>query len=267
MAFEERGSAVEQAAAVQQAVRRRYAELAVISAGPAEGACCGGNASACGCGAGGANGFGLFSYDDVDLSQVPPAAVDAALGSGNPTAFARLAVGETVLDLGCGGGIDVILAAGQVGPAGRVYGVDMTLEMVELARANAATAGAGNVEILRATIEDLPLPSESVDAVLSNCAINLSVDKARVLAEAARVLRPGGRLAVSDVVADPELDEAARTDMQWWTGCIAGALTADEYRKHLTVAGFVDITIVESHRVHRHAASAIIRAGKPALDA
>ncbi|HLI56078.1 MAG TPA: arsenite methyltransferase [Actinomycetota bacterium] len=256
---------MQDAVGVQQAVRRHYAELAVVSLAPSEGGCCGGDAGACGCGAGGTNGFGTFSYDDLELESVPQAAADAALGSGNPPSFARLKPGERVLDLGCGGGIDVILAAGQVGPTGRVSGIDMTDEMVELAQRNVADAGLQNVDILKGTIEDLPLPSESVDVVLSNCVINLSVDKARALTEAARVLRPGGRLAVSDVVADPELDEATRTDMQWWTGCIAGALTADEYRKLLAAAGLVDVSLVESHRVHRHAGSAIIRARKPAL--
>ena len=254
---------MEDAAGVQQAVRRHYAELAVVSANPGEGGCCGGGSGACGCGAGGTNGFGTFSYDDFELDEVPQGAIDAALGCGNPTSFARLKRGEVVLDLGCGGGIDAILAARQVGDSGKVYGVDMTTEMVELARRNTGEADAGNVEILQGTIEDLPLPSECVDVVISNCVINLSTDKPRVLTEAARVLRPGGRLAVSDVVADPELDEATRMDMQWWTGCIAGALTAEDYRKVLEAAGLVGVTLVESHRVHRHAASAIIRARKP----
>ncbi|MGH2717369.1 MAG: arsenite methyltransferase [Actinomycetota bacterium] len=256
---------MQDAAGVQQAVRRHYAELAVISAAPAEGGCCGGNPGACGCGAGGSNGFGTFSYDDFELEEVPQAAADAALGSGNPLSFARVSAGDRVLDLGCGGGIDVILAARRVGPAGQVTGIDMTDEMVELAQHNMAEAGLDNVEILKGTIEDLPLPSESIELLVSNCVINLSVDKARALAEAARVLRPGGRFAVSDVIADPELDEATRTDMQWWTGCIAGALTAVKYRKLLEASGLVDVSLVESHRVHRHAGSAIIRARKPEL--
>lgn len=251
------------AAGVQQAVRRHYAELAVISAAPSDGGCCGGNAGACGCGAGGTNGFGTFSYDDFELEELPQGAADTALGSGNPLSFVRLSPGDRVLDLGCGGGIDLILAGRRVGPEGRVTGIDLTDEMVELARRNVAEAGLDNVEVVRGTIEDLPLPSESVDLVISNCVINLSVDKERALTEAARVLRPGGRFAVSDVVADPELDQATRTDMQWWTGCIAGALTTDEYRKFLEAAGLVNVSLVESHRVHRHAASAIIRARKP----
>jgi arsenite methyltransferase len=254
---------MDNAVAVQQAVRTHYAELAVISANPSEGGCCGGGAGSCGCGAGGTNGFGTFSYDQDELDQIPQGAVDAALGCGNPTSFARLSRGQIVLDLGCGGGIDVLLAAQQVGATGRVSGLDVTTEMVELAQRNADEAGASNVEFLQAGIEDLPLPSESVDVVISNCVINLSTDKPRVLTEAARVLRPGGRLAVADVVADPELDEATRRDMQWWTGCIAGALTRDDYLKLLEAAGLVDVSIIESHRVHRHAASAIIRARKP----
>lgn len=255
---------MENAGLVQESVRRHYAELAVISAAPVQGSCCGDGTSGCGCGAGSPNGFGLFSYDDYELDQAPQGAADTSLGCGNPTSFARLAPGEAVLDLGSGGGLDAILAATLVGPAGRVTGVDITEEMVALARRHAAAAGLANVEFLRAAIEDLPLPSESVDVVISNCVINLSTDKSRVLTEAARVLRPGGRLAVADVVADAELDDATRQDMQWWNGCIAGALEEGEYRKLLEAAGLVDVRISQSHRVHRQAGSAIIRARKPA---
>lgn len=254
---------MQEAGLVQEAVRRHYAELAVISAAPGEGGCCGGGAASCGCGAGGTNGFGLFSYDDYELDQVPQAAADAALGCGNPTSFARLAPGQVVLDIGSGGGLDAILAGREVGPTGRVIGVDITDEMVALAQRASATAGLANTEFLRAAMEDLPLPSESVDVVISNCVFNLSTDKARAITEAARVLRPGGRLAVADVVADRELDAATRQDMQWWTGCIAGALEEDEFRKLLEAAGLVDVRISQSHRVHRHAGSAIIRARKP----
>ena len=253
-----------QEAEVQEAVRRKYAELAVISGqAPDEGGCCGGTGAGCGCGAGGANGFGTFSYDEHELDGVPQAAVDACLACGNPTSFARLAPGHVVLDLGSGGGLDAILAAQQVGPGGRVIGVDITLEMVDLARRNAADADLANAEFLRAPMEDLPLPSESVDVVISNCVINLSTDKPRVFTEAARVLRPGGRLEVADVVADPGLDQATRQDVAAWTGCIAGALEEDDLRKLLAAAGLVDVRIAHSHRVHRNAGSAIIRARKP----
>ncbi|MDP9384428.1 MAG: arsenite methyltransferase, partial [Actinomycetota bacterium] len=192
------------------------------------------------------------------------AAVAASLGCGVPTAVADLHEGETVLDLGSGAGADVLISARRVGPGGRAIGLDMTDEMLELARANAAAAGAENAEFVRGHIEEVPLPDESVDVVISNCVINLSGDKPRVLREAARVLRPGGRFAVSDVIADADMDEATRTDMAAWTGCIAGALTREEFEAALGAAGLVDVEIRETHRVHRHAGSAIIRARKPA---
>jgi arsenite methyltransferase len=168
-----------------------------------------------------------------------------------------------VLDLGSGAGADVLIAARRVGPTGRAIGIDMTDEMLDLARRNAAEAGASNVEFLEGYIEDLPLPDASVDVVISNCVINLSANKHHVIREAARVLRPGGRFAVSDVIADPEMDAATRHDMQQWTGCIAGALTYDEYVRRLSDAGLTGIEITETHRVHEHAGSAIIRARKP----
>jgi arsenite methyltransferase len=158
----------------------------------------------------------------------------------------------------------VLISAGRVGPTGQAIGLDMTDEMLELAQRNAAEAGAANVQFLKGHIEDIPLPDGSVDVVISNCVINLSGDKPQVLRETARVLKPGGRFAVSDVVADPDMDEATRADMAAWTGCIAGALTRDEYQRHLTDAGLVGVEISETHRVHEHAASAIIRARKPA---
>lgn len=253
------------AAAVQRAVLRHYAELAGAPSDPSECGLCDGNSGACWCRAGGNNGFGIFSYDDVELSALPQAAIDAAVGCGDPIPVAHLHAGERVLDLGCGGGIDVILAAAQVGPTGRVCGVDLTDEMVDLARRNVAEVGLENVEIVTGAIEDLPVPSESFDVVIANGVINLSIDKPRALTEAARVLRPGGRFAMTDVVADPDLDEGARSDMEWWTGCIAGPLTAEEYRKLLAAAGMVGVSLVESHRVHRLAGSAIIRARKPEL--
>ena len=168
-----------------------------------------------------------------------------------------------MLDLGSGGGIDVLLSARRVGPDGRAYGLDMTDEMLELARANQAEAGADNVEWLKGHIEAIPLPDAAVDVVLSNCVINLSTDKPQVLREAARVLKPGGRFAVTDIVADPDMDAATRADLAGYVGCIAGALTREEYERHLTGAGLVDVEIVETHRVHEHAGSAIVRARKP----
>jgi len=207
--------------------------------------------------------FGASLYDE-EAADAPAAAVNASLGCGVPTAVADLREGETVLDLGSGAGADVLISAKRVGISGTAIGLDMTDEMLELAQRNAAQAGAGNVRFLKGHIEDIPLPDDSVDVVISNCVINLSGDKPQVLREVARVLRPGGRFAVSDVVADPEMDAATRADMAAWTGCIAGALTRDEYERHLTDAGLVGVEISETHRVHEHAASAIIRARKPA---
>ena len=189
---------------------------------------------------------------------------ESSLGCGNPTAVADLAEGETVLDLGSGDGIDVLLSARRVGPAGKAYGLDMTEEMLELARTNQREAGLENVEFVRGTIEEVPLPDDSVDVVISNCVINLSGDKPAVFAEAARVLRPGGRFAVTDIVADPEMDDATRQDLEQWTGCIAGALTRSEFERELAAAGFERIEIEETHRVHEHAGSAIVRARVPA---
>jgi ubiquinone/menaquinone biosynthesis C-methylase UbiE len=245
---------VEGADVVRDAVHRRYAELAVIAT---EGgvACCGDESAAC---------FGPSGYGQEELGKLPHLAANASLGCGNPTAVAELADGEVVLDLGSGGGIDVILSARRVAPTGRAYGLDMTNEMLDLARRNAAEAGVDNVEFLRGHIEEIPLPDASVDVVISNCVINLSTDKSSVLREVARVLRPGGRFAVSDVIADPDLGDDVRRDMAQWTGCIAGALTADEYRSLLEEAGLTAIEVNETHRVHPHAGSAIIRASKPA---
>jgi SAM-dependent methyltransferase len=207
--------------------------------------------------------FGASLYDD-EAAEAPAAAVNASLGCGVPTAVADLHEGETVLDLGSGAGADVLISAKRVGPTGRAIGLDMTDEMLELAQRNAAEAGAANVQFIKGHIEDIPLPADAVDVVISNCVINLSGDKPQVLRETARVLKPGGRFAVSDVVADEDMDEATRADMAAWTGCIAGALTRDEYASHLRDAGLVDVEIRETHRVHEHAASAIIRARKPA---
>jgi ubiquinone/menaquinone biosynthesis C-methylase UbiE len=215
---------------IRDLVRERYAEAA-LNLGEATGSCCGPSASPLGC--------------------------------GNPIAVADLHAGETVLDLGSGDGTEVLLSAGRVGPTGTAYGLDMTDEMLELARANQARAGASNVEFLKGSIEEIPLPDESVDVIISNCVINLSGDKAAVFREASRVLRPGGRLAVTDVVADADMDEATRADLDAWTGCIAGALTQADLRDHLATAGFAEVEVRETHRVHDHAGSAIIRARLP----
>jgi arsenite methyltransferase len=249
---------------IREIVRDRYAEAArSVEAGRA--GCCGSDDSSCGCGtdvpdACGDDVFGPQLYSGEERDVLPDAAKLASLGCGNPTVVAELHEGETVLDLGSGGGIDVLLSARRVGPAGKAYGVDMTAEMLELARRNQREAGVTNVEFLKGTIEDVPLPDESVDVIISNCVINLSGDKPAVFREAARVLRPGGRFAVSDVVADPDMDEATRRDMAAWTGCVGGALTTEEFRHELEVAGFEQVEIRETHRVHEHAGSAIVRA-------
>jgi arsenite methyltransferase len=248
---------------LREAVRARYAAAArrAASAGTP---CCEVSAPAVDRAEGHVFGSALYASDEA--ADAPAEAVNASLGCGVPTAVADLHEGETVLDLGSGAGADVLISAQRVGPTGRAIGLDMTDEMLELARANAAGTGADNVEFLKGEIEDIPLPSESADVVISNCVINLSGDKGRVLREAARVLKPGGRLAVSDVVADPDMDDATRKDMAAWTGCIAGALTRAEYEQALTEAGLTEIEITESHRVHEHAASAIVRARKPTGD-
>jgi arsenite methyltransferase len=250
---------------VREAVRERYAEAA-REASSGQASCCGPDES-CGCGASPlsleqAEVFGPELYSASERDVLPDAAKLASLGCGNPTAVAELAAGETVLDLGSGGGIDVLLSARRVGPSGKAYGVDMTDEMLELARANQRQAGVENVEFLKGTIEDVPLPDGSVDVIISNCVINLSGDKPSVFAEAARVLRPGGRFAVTDIVADPDMDEATRSDMAQWTGCVAGSLTEEEFRRELEAAGFEAVEIRETHRVHEHAGSAIVRARK-----
>ena len=246
---------------LRETVRDRYA-AAALAAGGADGAvCCGADAAVIT--AEQAGRFGAALYAEDERGALPDTAVLASLGCGNPTAVAELREGEAVLDLGSGGGIDVLLSARRVGPTGIAYGLDMTDEMLDLARANQARAGVGNVHWLKGHIEDIPLPAETVDVVLSNCVINLSTDKPRVLREAARVLRPGGRFAVSDVVADAAMDEATRHDLAQYVGCIAGALTREEYAAHLAGAGLVDVEIQDTHRVHEHAASAIVRARKP----
>jgi len=203
--------------------------------------------------------WGAALYGD-DGDEAPAAALAASLGCGVPTAVADLQRGETVLDLGSGAGADVLISARRVGPAGKAIGVDMTDEMLDLARTNATAAGLDNVEFIKGYLEDLPLPDASVDVIISNCVINLAADKTVVLREAARVLRPGGRLAISDVIADPDLDEPTTADIATWTGCIAGALTEAEFRATLASVGFERIEITTTHRVHEHAAAAVIRA-------
>jgi arsenite methyltransferase len=245
---------------VREAVRERYAAAALATST--------GDASCCGDAAAITHeqreAFGSEQYEDADREALPDAAKLASLGCGNPTAVAELHEGETVLDLGSGGGIDVLLSARRVGPTGKAYGVDMTDEMLELARANQREAGVENVEFLKGNIEDVPLPDASVDVVISNCVINLAADKRDVFAEAARILRPGGRFAVADIVADTGMDDATRRAMAAWTGCIGGALTPDEFRAGLKSAGFEEVEIRETHRVHEHAGSSIVRARKRA---
>src|SRR4051812_23684145 len=248
---------------LREEVRRKYAEAALRVTDESEGCGCG-SGSCCADGESDAAKFGEALYDAVQRGELPDAARLASLGCGHPTAVADLHEGETVLDLGSGGGIDVLLSARRVGPTGKAYGLDMTDEMLALARRTQAEAGVENVEWLRGQIEAVPLPAQTVDVVISNCVINLSTDKRAVIREAARVLKPGGRLAVSDVVADPDMDEATRADMQAYTGCIAGALTRDEFTAALRDAGLVEVEIRETHRVHESAASAIVRARKPA---
>jgi SAM-dependent methyltransferase len=258
---------------IREQVRDRYAAAASAAKEATSTGCCGGSA---GCGVytdpdmretdkNGTVVFGGSLYED-EADAAPEAAVAASLGCGVPTAVADLREGETVLDLGSGAGADVLISARRVGPTGSAIGLDMTDGMLELARENAAAAGVTNVQFLRGYIEEIPLADASVDVVISNCVINLSADKRRVLAEAARVLKSGGRFAVSDVIADPDMDEATRNDMEEWTGCIAGALTRAEFEDALAAAGLTDIEIDETHRVHEHATSAIVRARKPAGD-
>jgi ubiquinone/menaquinone biosynthesis C-methylase UbiE len=255
---------------IREIVRDKYAAaargVATKQAGESESAsgCCGSPAVSCSP-ADESGVFGASLYDEASREHVPQAAVSASLGCGVPTAVADLHEGETVLDLGSGAGADVLISARRVGPTGRAIGLDMTDEMLELARANAAEAGVENVEFIKGYLEDMPLADATVDVVISNCVINLSGDKPRVLREAARVLRPGGRFAVSDVIADPDMDEQTRAEMAAWTGCVAGALSETEFRAALHEAGLEKIEVSETHRVHEHAAAAIIRARKPAL--
>jgi ubiquinone/menaquinone biosynthesis C-methylase UbiE len=241
-------------------IRERYANAAKrVIAGEAASCGCGSSVATAGCDPVSSN-----LYDDAEAGLVPEKALRASLGCGNPTALADLRPGETVLDLGSGGGLDVILSARRVGPSGKAYGLDMTDEMLALARENARTAGVTNVDFLTGRIEQVPLPDASVDVIVSNCVINLAADKDAVLREAFRVLKPGGRFAVSDVVVRGELPPEVRQSVEHWVGCVAGALTDEEYRRKLEGAGFAEID-VETTRTYDidGVTSAFIRAKKP----
>jgi len=245
---------------LREAVRSRYAEAARTAAGGEKAGC--GSGGCCADGSAESD-FGEALYAAEERGELPETAVLASLGCGNPTAVAELREGETVLDLGSGGGIDVILSAKRVGPTGRAFGLDMTDEMLTLARANAAEAEVGNAIFLKGAIEDVPLPAGSVDVIISNCVINLSVDKAAVLTEMARVLRGGGRLGISDVVAEDRLtpdERAARGD---YVGCIAGALSVSEYEEGLKAAGFAGVSVTFTHEVADGMHGAIVKAVKP----
>jgi arsenite methyltransferase len=229
---------------IQEAVKQKYGEAAKRAASGGT-SCCGGGAELSGC-----DPITKNLYDDAEKAALPEKAVAASLGCGNPTALAKLQPGEIVLDLGSGGGIDVILSAKRVGPTGKAYGLDMTDEMLALARENQKKAGIENVEFLKGAIENVPLPDNSVDVIISNCVINLSGDKDRVLREAFRVLKPGGRFAISDVVVRGEVPSKVRKSMELWVGCIAGALEENEYREKLARAGFACID-VEPTRLYK----------------
>ena len=242
--------------ALREQVRSSYA-TAARSVGAGEGGCCAPGEVDAG------EGFGLDLYGDADREGLPDAAGLASLGCGNPVAVAELREGETVLDLGAGGGIDVLLSARRVGPTGFAYGLDMTEEMLDLARRNAAEAGATNVEFLEGEIEAIPLPDASVDVIISNCVINLSVDKPAVLAEMHRVLVPGGRIGISDVVAEDRLTPEDRAERGSYVGCVAGALSISEYRDGLHAAGLVDVEVELTHEVADGLHGAIVRAVRP----
>ena len=238
--------------AIEEAVRAHYAEAASRASG------CGRDCTP------GEAGVGGGVYAPADVEAVPATAVAASIGCANPVAVAELAEGEVVLDLGSGAGLDVLLSARRVGATGKAYGLDMTDEMLELARRHQAEAGVTNVEFLKGHMEAIPLPDATVDVVLSNCVIALAVDKGRVFAEAMRVLRPGGRLAIADVVADGERSAEPPADADSWVGCVSGALTATRYRAVLDEAGFVDTAIEPSHPVLEGFTSVIVGASKPA---
>ncbi|WP_405653826.1 arsenite methyltransferase [Streptomyces sp. NBC_00019] len=254
---------------VREAVRVGYA-AAAVKVTRSGAACCGPDSDdgSC-CGSQTADieeGFGAGLYAADEREALPAEAVAASLGCGNPLAVAELREGERVLDLGSGGGIDVLLSARRVGPGGKAYGLDMTDEMLTLALANAKKADATNVEFLKGTIESVPLPASTIDVVISNCVINLSVDKPAVFAEMFRVLVPGGRIGISDVVAEDRLTPAQRAERGDYVGCIAGALSFAEYRQGLEAAGFTAVEVTPTHQVADGMHSAIIRASKPEAD-
>ena len=236
---------------VHDAVRDHYAAAAIHATQGAP--CCGES-----------NTIGASLYSALERDELPEAAVLASLGCGNPTAVADLRPGERVLDLGSGGGIDVLLSAKRVGPTGKAFGIDMTDEMLALAQRNAAEAGATNVEFLKGHIEAIPLPADSVDAVISNCVVNLAADKTAVFAEIARVLRPGGRIGITDIVAEDHLTPEDRAERGSYAGCVAGALSISEFRSGVEAAGLSDVTITPTHPVADGMVSAIVKATKPA---
>src|SRR5213082_3182408 len=246
---------------VREAVKQKYGEAAKRAASGGT-ACCGGGAELSGC-----DPITKDLYGEAEKGALPKNAVAASLGCGNPTALAKLQPGETVLDLGSGGGIDVILSAKRVGPTGKAYGLDMTDEMLALARENQKKAGVANVEFLKGAIESVPLPDNSVDVIISNCVINLSGDKDRVLAEAFRVLKPGGRFAVSDVVVRGDVPRDVKSNMELWIGCVAGALEEQEFLQLLREVGFVDPSI-EPTRIYKaeDAAAFLLGGGLDVLD-
>src|SRR4051812_23235455 len=256
----EGGAMTDTEAAVREQVRARYAAAAQVVTGGGEASCCGPAGEAIEVD----ENFGAGLYDPATTEDLPEEAVLASLGCGNPIAVADLHEGERVLDLGSGGGIDVLLSARRVGPAGFAYGVDMTDEMLELARANAAKAGATNVEFRKGAIEELPLDDASVDVVISNCVVNLSTDKPAALAETFRVLTPGGRIGISDVVAADDVSLAERARRGSYVGCIAGALSRSEYLEGLAAAGFTDASVTFTHQVAPGLHDAFVRATKPA---
>ncbi len=235
---------------IHETVRDHYAAAAIRAS---EGACCSTSEE-----------IGPELYSALERDELPEAAVLASLGCGNPIAVAELHEGERVLDLGSGGGIDVLLSAKRVGPAGRAFGLDMTDEMLALAQRNAAEAGATNVEFLRGQIESIPLPAASIDVVISNCVINLAADKPAVFREIARVLRPGGRMGVTDIVAEDRLTSDERAERGSYAGCIAGALSFAEFRAGLEAVGLVDVSLTPTHQVAEGMVSAIVKATKPA---
>ena len=254
---------------VHETVRERYADAALTvleqetavsddCCGPSNDSCCSPDGVAL------EPDTARSLYSAIELDEIPSAASLASLGCGNPVAVAELHEGETVLDLGSGGGIDVLLSARRVGESGRAYGLDMTDEMLELARRNAAAAGADNVEFIKGTIESIPLPDASVDVVISNCVVNLAADKDAVFGEIARVLHPGGRIGITDIVAEDQLSAEQRAERGSYVGCIAGALSMSEFRTGLESVGLVDVEVRPTHKVAEEMHSAIIRATKPA---